>query len=159
MNNGCYSWHPTMSSSASSSNNSSLVPSPPPEKTIILNPFRKRNRNKNKNNNVNVYPWNPSHNNFPHYHQNGYHSYNGGGQNNGYTNSQRSPLRYNNNGSFSLQPQQPHYQTSSQQKDSSNVLPDLKLTRNIHWPGGSMPLSTPLCGFEVKTTDYDLLYN
>ena len=122
MNNGCYSWHPTMSSSASSSNNSSLVPSPPPEKTIILNPFRKRNRNKNKNNNVNVYPWNPSHNNFPHYHQNGYHSYNGGGQNNGYTNSQRSPLRYNNNGSFSLQPQQPHYQTSSQQKPSCKMI-------------------------------------
>lgn len=111
MNNGCYSWHPTMSSSASSSNNSSLVPSPPPEKTIILNPFRKRNRNKNKNNNNanNVYPWNPSHNGY-HY-QNGYHSYSGG-HNNGY-NSQRSPLRYNNNCSFSLQPQPSHHQSSS----------------------------------------------
>lgn len=122
MNNGCYSWHPTMSSSASSSNNSSLVPSPPPEKTIILNPFRKRNRNKNKNNNVNVqYPWNPSHNGY-HY-QNGYHSYSGGGQNNGYSSSQRSPLRYNNNCSFSLQPQPHHpHQSSSQNKPACKMI-------------------------------------
>ena len=50
------------------------------------------------------------------------------------------------------------FQTSSQQKDSSNVLPDLKLTRDINWPGGSIPLSTPLCGFEVRNRDDFLLY-
>ena len=117
MNNGCYSWHPNLSSSASSSNNSSLVPSPPPEKTIILNPFRKRNRNKNKNG-INVLNWNAappqSHNNSYHY-QNGYHSYTGN-QSNGYSSSQRSgPMRYSNDYShFSLQPQQHQHQSSTQ---------------------------------------------
>ena len=42
------------------------------------------------------------------------------------------------------------FQTSSKHKESFYVLPELKLSRNIDWPGGLVPLSTPLCGFEVR---------
>ena len=41
------------------------------------------------------------------------------------------------------------FQTSSKIKDSFDVLPELKLIRQIDWPEGSIPLSTPLCGFKV----------
>ena len=42
------------------------------------------------------------------------------------------------------------FQTSNKIKDAFNVLPELKLTRQINWPGGVTPLSVPLCGFHVK---------
>ena len=49
------------------------------------------------------------------------------------------------------------FQTSSKHKESFYVLPELKLSRNIDWPGGSVPLSTPLCGFEVRITKIDIM--
>ena len=49
------------------------------------------------------------------------------------------------------------FQTSSKHKESFYVLPELKLSRNIDWPGGVVPLSTPLCGFEVRIAMIDTI--
>ena len=49
------------------------------------------------------------------------------------------------------------FQTSSKHKESFYVLPELKLSRNIDWPGGSVPLSTPLCGFKVRNAIIDTI--
>ena len=42
------------------------------------------------------------------------------------------------------------FQKSSGSKNSLFTLPELQLTRNIDWPGSSVPRAVPLCGFEVQ---------